>query len=69
MKLFIQLQSEGGFSYRVDRARPGDKVIDWRCTYTKSKCKARLRTDDTESVVIHTKNEHCHAMYYTANRR
>ena len=20
-----------GFSYRVDRARPGDKVIDWRC--------------------------------------
>ena len=35
------------FSYRLDRARPGNKVIDWRCTYTKSKCKARLRTDDT----------------------
>ena len=46
-----------GFSYRVDRARPGDKVIDWSCTYTKSKCKARFRTDDMESVVIHTKNE------------
>ena len=63
MKLFVQLQSEGGgrFSYRLDRARPGDKVIDWRCTYTNSKCKGRLRTDNTESVVIHTKYEHCHA--------
>ena len=20
------------FLYRLDRARPGDKVIDWRCT-------------------------------------
>ena len=32
------------FSYRLDSA--GDKLIDWRCT--KSKCKARLRTDETE---------------------
>ena len=41
----------------------GDKVIDWRCTYTKSKCKARLRTDDTESVVIHTKNADVRVLY------
>ena len=50
-------------------ARPGDKVIDWRCTYTKSKCKGRLRTDDTESVVIHTKSEHCHAADERVNQK
>ena len=40
-----------GFSYRLDRTR--GKVIFWRCT--KSKCNARIRTDDTKYVVIDTK--------------
>ena len=31
------------------------------CTITKSKCKARIITDDTESMVIYTKDKHCHA--------
>ena len=30
-----------GFSYRVDRARPGDKVIDWRCTYKSNQSNGR----------------------------
>ena len=44
-----------GFSYRLDRARADDKVLDWRYTNTKSKRKARIRTDDTVF------------MYYMAN--
>ena len=43
----------------MDRAR--DKVIDWKCTNSKLKCKVRIRTDDTESIVVYTKNDHCHA--------
>ena len=35
-----------GFFYRIDRARY--KVIDPRCTNSKFKCKARIRTEDTE---------------------
>ena len=37
-----------GFSHRFERAC--DKVIDWRCTNSNLKCKARIRTDDTESI-------------------
>ena len=60
VKLSVQLQSEVRWIFI---SRPGDKVIDWRCTYTKSKCKARLRIDDTESVVIHTKNADVRVLY------
>ena len=44
-----------GFSYRVNRARPGDKVIDWRCTNTKQGA-----TDNTRTQMF---------VYYTANGR
>ena len=39
-----------GFAYGLDRA--SDKVIDWRCMNTKSKCKARIRTDQILSTII-----------------
>ena len=50
------------FSYRLDKA--GDKVIDWRCTNTKSECKARIRTFHLPAVsmglqIIHKRRCSC----------
>ena len=45
-----------GFSYRLDRAH--DKVIDWRCANSKLKCKARIRTGDTEKSCAQLMNHH-----------
>ena len=48
-----------GYTYRVDRnLANGD--ISWRCSNNKSKCKSRIRTDESGKTFVSAFTEHNH---------
>ena len=48
-----------GFSYTIDKS--GNEKTYWKCEYARNlKCKGRLHTDGSNSVVLHETNNHNH---------